>query len=176
MSYLYIHREHLDGSKHLAEIAYAVTRSLPPDDRDDVEQRIVIALIQTTGKDKSRSEGYLWTVARYELADYWTKIYKKREGSCHIGENDNGEIAEAAWRYLSNSGNIDARLDAESILASLPARLIEIDHKKLNGEALSKADQSYLSKKRDKLRPKLNRPQGAGFISLEEAQGDNTAQ
>jgi len=156
VSYLYEHREQLGENKRLAEIAYSVTFSIPPDDRDDVEQKIVVDLIEV--KKKVTTESYLWKAARHMVACYWEHYYREKEKSLHFRESNKGEVTEVDWQYLSASDGTDARLDAVAILSTLPPRLIEIGLKKLNGEPLTNADRLYRHKQRNKLRP--NRPTG----------------
>ena len=155
MSYLYEHREQLGENKRLAEIAYSVTFSIPPDDRDDVEQKIVVDLIEV--KKKVTTERYLWKVARHMVARYWEHYYREKDKSLHFRESNRGEVT-VDWQFLSASDGTDARLDAVAILSTLPPRLIEIGLKKLNGEPLSNADRLYRHKRRHKLKP--NRPTG----------------
>ena len=164
MSYLYEHREQLGENKRLAEIAYSVTFSIPPDDRDDVEQKIVVDLIEV--KKKVTTEHYLWKAARHMVARYWEHYYREKERSLYFRESNRGEVTEVDWHYLSVSDDTDARLDAVAILSTLPPRLIEIGLKKLSGEPLTNADRLYRHKRRNKLKP--NRP--TGCISEEEKQ------
>ncbi len=164
MSYLYEHREQLGNNKRLAEIAYSVTFSIPPEDRDDVEQKIVVDLIEV--KKKATTEHYLWKAARHMVACYWEHYYREKERSLHFRESNRGEVTEVDWHYLSVSDDTDARLDAVAILSTLPPRLIEIGLKKLNGEPLTNAEVLYRQKRRNKLKP--NRP--TGCISGEEKQ------
>src|SRR3989338_4833159 len=81
MSYLYKHREQLGENKRLAEIAYSVTFSIPPDDRDDVEQKIVVDLIEV--KKRVTAERYLWKTARHMVGHYWQEKYSRLEKSCY---------------------------------------------------------------------------------------------
>src|SRR3972149_4085813 len=164
MSYLYMHREQLGENKRLAEIAYSVTFSIPPDDRDDVEQKIVVDLIEV--KKKVTNEHYLWKAARHMVARYWEHYYREKERSLHFRESNKGEVTKYKWQYLRAPDGIDARLDAVAILSTLPPRLIEIGLKKLSGEPLTNADRLYRYKGRKKLQP--NRP--TGCISNEEKQ------
>ena len=50
MSWLYEHRDKLNGLGHFAEIAYRVTYGTRSPDRDDLEQVIVLAMISVTAK------------------------------------------------------------------------------------------------------------------------------
>src|SRR3990172_6296067 len=117
MSYLYEHREQLGENKRLAEIAYSVTFPIPPDDRDDVEQKIVVDLIEV--KKKVTAERYLWKAARHMVARYWEHYYREKEKSLHFRESNKVEVTEVDWQYLSASDGTDARLDAVAILSTL---------------------------------------------------------
>jgi len=47
--------------------------------------------------------------------------------------------------------DIDSRLDALAVLATLPRRLIEVGYKRLDGERLNSADREYWAKTKKKL-------------------------
>ena len=68
MSWLYEHRDQLNGSRAFAEIAYRITYSVLPCDKDDVEQDIIIALLRVS--QRNDNPAYLWGVARNELRKY----------------------------------------------------------------------------------------------------------
>ena len=107
MSWLYEHRDQLDGLRPFVETAYRITYNIPPGDRDDVEQDIVIALIRLSQKRKEPA--YLWGVARKEVKRYWCKKCY-REGKFRPFYED----------FASEDGDNDARLDALAVLATLP--------------------------------------------------------
>jgi len=91
-SWLYERRHQLDGLKPLLEIAHwLVISHVPPEDQDDVEQEILIALWLRGLKCGSKGEPYLWTVARYQLYAYLRRRYKEKR-LWHIDVNDEGEI------------------------------------------------------------------------------------
>ena len=132
MTWLYDHRDQLDGLRPFVEIAYHVTYGIDPCDRDDVEQDIVIALILVSQKRKEPA--YLWGVARKEVKRYWhRKLY--REGKFRPFYQDED--------FASQDGDNDARLDAQAVLATLPKRLVETGYDRLNGKKLNAADQGY---------------------------------
>jgi DNA-directed RNA polymerase specialized sigma24 family protein len=126
---------------------------VPPEDRDDVEQEIVISLIGTLEKYGNKGENYLKAVARSRLYEYLRKKYKEREGLRFIFQSEKEEMVRGMWKFLHDD---DARLDAKATLATLPTRLIQIGYKILNEEKLSEADQHYWVRQKSKLRPKLN--------------------
>lgn len=155
MSWLYNHRHQFNGLYPLVEIAYwAVVTRVPPEDRDDVEQEIVISLMETIEKYGDKGKSYLKVVARNRVYEYLRRKYKEKR-LCHIIESNMGEMAGGTWVFL-HDGDSDARMDAIETLATLPKRLIQIGYKIDNGEKLSEADQHYWIRQKAKLRPKLN--------------------
>ncbi len=131
MSWLYERRDQLDGLRPFVEIAYRLTYGIPLFDRDDVEQDIVVALMRVTSRRGTTDRKYLWGVGRKEVKKYWCR-------KCYQGRK---------FRPLSEDDLCDdsdtRRLDALATLATLPKRLVEIGHKRLNGEKLNVADQGY---------------------------------
>jgi len=149
-SWLYERRHQLDGLKPLLEIAHwFVISHVPPEDQDDVEQEILIALWLRGLKCGSKGKPYLWTVARYQLYAYLRRRYKEKR-LWHIDVNDEGEILGETQVFL-HDGDIDTRLDAITTLATIPERLIQIGHKLLNGEKLSEAETHYRINQKAKL-------------------------
>ncbi len=154
MSWLYARRHQYDGLRPLIEIAHwAVTFHVPPEDRDDAEQELVVYLMQTVKKYGNKGKNYLWAVARHRIYSYLRTQYKERR-LFYIQDSTIGEIVGGICLSL-NDGGADARLDAEATLATLPERLIQIGHKLLNEEKLSEADQHYWINQKAKLRPRL---------------------
>lgn len=132
MSWLYDHRDQLDGLRPFVEIAYSATYGIAPCDRDDVEQDIVIAL--TLVSQKCKDPAYLRGVARKEVKRYWhRKLYREGKFRPFYLDED----------FASQEEDNDARLDALAVLRSLPQRLVAIGYDRLNGKKLSAADQQY---------------------------------
>jgi len=149
-SWLYEHRYQLDGLKPLAEIAHwAVISHVPPEDRDDVEQEIVISLVQTVERYGDKGENYLKKVAWSLICKYLAAKYKQKR-LYYIRETDKGERVGETWEFIQD-GDTGARLDAMATLAVLPERLIQIGYKLLDGEKLSEAEQSYWRRQKEKL-------------------------
>jgi hypothetical protein len=140
MSWLYEHRDELNGARSLAEIAYRITYDIPSYDRDDVEQDIIISLMRV--KLRNDNPAYLWGVARNEVRKY--RFRKWYEGQKFCSFDDKMIITY-------QGGNSDARLDAIAVLSTLPARLIRIGYDRLNGKQLSQADRKYWERQREKL-------------------------
>jgi len=151
MSWLYERRDQLDGLKPFVEIAHRLIFPIPPQDRDDVEQEIVITLKRVTDRHSDVGENYLWGVARNVVRLYWRKYYRQVKRFCRLYEGNRGEMVAEDWTFVSNDGDGDARLDAIATLATLPKRLVEIGNKRLNGEELNTADEWYWMRHKAKL-------------------------
>ena len=155
MSWLYNHRHQHDGLRPLIEIAHwVVVFHVPPEDRDDVEQEVVINLIETVARYGNKPKSYLKAVARSRVAGYLHKKYGERRRSRHIFESGKGEIVRRMGELI-RGGDGDARLDAIATLDTLPERLIQIGYKVRDGEKLSEADESYWRRQKEKLREKF---------------------
>ena len=141
MSWLYERRNQLDGLRPFVEIAHRLIYTVPYHDRDDVEQEIVITLKHITDKRGEVGENYLWGAARNVVRPYWRKRYRQTRRLRHLMESNRGEMVAETWRFVSEDGDNEARLDAISILATLPKRLVEIGYRRLNGEELNTADE-----------------------------------
>ena len=149
MSWLYERRDQLDGLRPFVEIAYPFRLHVKPEDRDDIEQEIVINLIKVSQKrNGDTSLQLLKFCARCVVNRYWRKWYRQRNRSHRLYE-DNRNMAGESWNSVSI--NRDARLDAMAMLATLPKRLVEIGYKRLNGEELNTADEWYWMRHKAKL-------------------------
>ena len=151
MSWLYERREQLDGLRPFVEIAHRLIAPVPPHDRDDVEQEIVITLKRVTDRRDEVGEDYLWGIARNVVRLYWRKRYRQAKRFRYLYEGSRGEMVAEDWTFVSDDGDSDARLDAIATLATLPERLVQIGHKRLNGERLSEADEWYWMRHKAKL-------------------------
>jgi len=70
MSWLYDHRDQLDGYQLYAEIAYRFRPKVLPDDRDDIEMEIVLKLKAEADKKDQVTLGFLYAVARNIVRTY----------------------------------------------------------------------------------------------------------
>ena len=132
MTWLYDHRDQLNGLRPFVELAHHVTCGIDPCDRDDLEQDIIIALFVVS--QRRNEPAYLWGVARKEVKRYWhRKLYRQGKFRPFYSDED----------FASQDGDNDARLDALAVLATLPKRLVEIGYDRLNGQKLNAADQQY---------------------------------
>jgi DNA-directed RNA polymerase specialized sigma24 family protein len=151
MSWLYERRDQLDGLRPFVEIARRLIYPVPYHDRDDVEQEIVITLKRVTDRRGEVGENYLWGAARNVVRLYWRKRYRQARSLRHLIESNRGEMVVETWKFVSDGGDNEARLDAIATLATLPKRLLEIGYKRLNGEELNTADEWYWMRHKRKL-------------------------
>jgi DNA-directed RNA polymerase specialized sigma24 family protein len=151
MSWLYERRDQLDGLRPFVEIAHRLIFPIPYHDRDDVEQEIVITLKRVIDRRDEVGENYLWGAARNVIRHYWRKRYRQAKRVRHLVESNRGEMVVETWRFVSDEGDNEARLDAIATLVTLPQRLVEIGYKRLNGERLSEADELYWMRHKAKL-------------------------
>ncbi|MFC1910791.1 hypothetical protein ACFLXC_05885 [Chloroflexota bacterium] len=174
MSWLYERRDHLDGLKPFVEIAYPMRLAVRPEDRDDIEQEIILTLIKVSRKyNGNTSPQLLRHCARCTVKLYWRRKYRERSRSYRLGEDNRGETVNDTGRYVHDDRSTDARLDAISTLAAMPKRLIEIGYKRLNGEELNTADEFYWMRHKAKLDCRKRGDQLSGWESRRAAQLHN---
>jgi len=151
LSWLYEHRDQLDGLRRYVQIVHTVTYLIPYSDRDDLEQEIIIAIIQVIRRGRS-DESYLWGVAEKQVKRYWREKGQERKRLCPLYK-DNADDEDDSWEIPTPTSepDIDSRLDAIAILATLPERLVEIGYKRLDGEQLSPTESKYCSAYKKKL-------------------------
>ena len=151
MSWLYDHREQLDGYELYAEIAYRFRPKVLPDDRDDIEMEIVLKLKAEADRHTKVTLGFLYAVARNVVRNYWRKKYRERRRFCRLYEGGKGEMIADGWEIFVQEPDIEIRLDARATLKTLPKRMIEAGAKRAEGEKLNNADKLYLCRQRHRL-------------------------
>ncbi|GAI53205.1 unnamed protein product [marine sediment metagenome] len=148
MSWLYNHRDQLDGYELYAEIAYRFRPKVLPDDRDDIEMEIVLKLKTVADKKDQVTIGFLYAVARNIVRTYWRKKYRERRRVSHLYEGDKGLMIAGSWKIVSYDPDIEARLDAEARLKTLPKRMVKAGIIRDEGGKLNNADKLYLCRQR----------------------------
>ena len=163
-SFLYKHRDQMDGLWPLVEVAHwAVYSHVPWEDQEDVEQDIIICLMQVVEKYGIKDKAYLRVCARNRRSQYFRNKYKERMLFSIEAISERGMEEDSL--VVSHDYDLEARLDAEATLAALPERLIQIGYKVLDGENLSDTDLHYKRKQKAKLLPKLNCRKYASLLS-----------
>ena len=148
MSWLYNHREQLDGYHLFAEIAYRFRPKVLPDDRDDIEVEIILNIKTAVDKKDQVTRGFLYAVARNVVGTYWRKKYRERRRFYRLYEGDKGLMIAGNWKLVSYDPDIGARLDARTELKALPKRMVKTGLKIADGERLNNADKLYLCRQR----------------------------
>jgi len=148
MSWLYNHREQLDGYQLYAEIAYRFRPKVLPDDRDDIEMEIALKLKAEADKHTEVTLGFLYAVARNIVRNYWRKKYRERRRFCRLYEGDKGEMIADKWKFVTPAPDIEGRLDAIATLNSLPKRMVKAGVTRAEGGKLNNADKLYLCRQR----------------------------
>ncbi|MDH5696143.1 MAG: helix-turn-helix domain-containing protein [Dehalococcoidia bacterium] len=151
MSWLYDRRDQLDGYRLFAEIAHPFRLHVLPEDRDDIEQDIIVRLIEVSNRQGEVSSAYLTACARYLVIGYWRKKYRERRRCCRLYEGDKGEMVADGWKFVTPLPDIEAELDAKARLQTLPKRMIKAGVKRAEGEKLNNADKLYLCRNRHRL-------------------------
>ena len=148
MSWLYNHREQLDGYQLYAEIAYRFRPKVLPDDRDDIEMEIILTLKTEADRHTKVTLGFLYAVARNTVRNYWRKKYRERRRFCSLYEGDKGEMIADKWKFVTPAPDIEGRLDAIATLNTLPKRMIKTGAIRAEGGKLNNADKLYLCRQR----------------------------
>jgi len=151
MSWLYDHREQLDGYQIYAEIAYRFRPKVLPDDRDDIEMEIVLGLKAVANKKDQVAIGFLYGVARNIVRTYWRKKYRERRRFCRLCEGDKGEMLADGRKIVSYDPDIPGRIDARALLKTLPARMVKTGIIRDGGGKLNNADKLYLCRQRHRI-------------------------
>ena len=148
MSWLYNHREQLDGYQLYAEIAYRFRPKVLPDDRDDIEMEIALKLKAEADRHTEVTLGFLYAVARNIVRNYWRKKYRERRRFCRLCEGDKGEMIADKWKFVTPAPDIEGRLDAIATLNTLPERMVKAGVTRAEGGKLNNADKLYLCRQR----------------------------
>jgi len=151
MSWLYDHRDQLDGYQLYAEIAYRFRPKVLPDDRDDIEMEIVLKLKAEADKKDQVTLGFLYAVARNIVRTYWRKKYRERRRFCRLYEGDKGEMVADGWKLVSYDPDIAGRMDAQARLKTLPERMVKAGAIRAEGGKLNNADKLYLCRQRHRV-------------------------
>lgn len=121
--------------------------SIPPDDAEDLVQRIILAMHQVAQKTGRGPGGWLWVTARYELSHYW----RERAHRPHISLNKelqgdgNGKVRELWETLAAPEADLDAQLNARIWLAGCSDKVMGIARKLAEGETLTESERGYIA-------------------------------
>ncbi len=133
----------LDGYELYAEIVYHFRPKVLPDDRDDIEMEIVLKLKAEADKQDQVTLGFLYAVARNVARNYWRKKCRERRRFCRLYEGDKGEMIADGWKFITPTPDIEARIDAKTILNTLPKRMVKAGTTRAEGGKLNNADKLF---------------------------------
>ena len=108
MSGLYDHIDQLDGYRLHTEIAHSFRPKVLPEDRDDIEQDIIIKLKKEADKHTEVTVGFLWECARNVVRTCWRKKYRERRRFCRLFEGDKGKMIADRWEFVTPPLDIEA--------------------------------------------------------------------
>ena len=152
--------ERLDGEwQQWYAVAHRFERKVPTQDRGDIRHSIILelALARRRDGDKPFSEGMMYRVASFVVADYWRKRMRKPTifSLDHRIDDGNGNSIDLIETVADDRAiDLDAWLDARTWLLGCPKRLVVIARKKVKGIPMTNADMIYLCKwrKRERIR------------------------
>jgi len=151
VSWLYNHRDQLDGYELYAEIAYHFRPKVLPDDRDDIEMEIVLKLKTEADKKDQVTIGFLYVVARNVVRSYWRKKYREQRRFCRLYEGEKGEMIADGREIFTPAPDIEALIDARATLNRLPERMVKAGAVRAEGGKLNNADKLYLCRQRHRI-------------------------
>jgi len=140
------------------QTGYKYSRKARYEDREDVEQDIILTLAevdhryQMNGKP-SLGEHAINRIASIRISEYWRKIHRQRTiTSLNTKQIDDDGNENELLDVLAddNAIDLDMWLDVKTWLLGCPYRMVQIVRKKVNGQRLSSADRNYLWKYRKK--------------------------
>ena len=141
--------EHLDGEwRHWYQVAHRFEHKVPAQDRGDIRHTIILEL----AKARVRDGEPIPTPRAYRIASLMVALYWRKEKSkptilsldyqIDSGDGDSTELIETVAD--DKAIDLDAWLDARTWLLGCPIKLVQIAHKKLNGDKLTPTDSQYL--------------------------------
>ena len=120
--------------------------SIPPDDADDLVQRLILAMHHVGQKKGLEPGGWLWTTAHYELCHYW----RERSHQPHVSLNEQHDNGDGKGRELwetiaARAVDLEAQMDAKIWLEGCPDRVKTIARKQVEGNILTERESGYMS-------------------------------
>jgi hypothetical protein len=153
--------DRLDGEwLNWYQVAHRFERKVPAQDRGDIRHNIIMELAKARARDgKPIPILRAYRIASLVVALYWRQETRKPtmlslNSEIANGDGDTTELIET----IADDKAIDlsAWLDARTWLLGCPIRLVQIAHKKLDGQVLTHRDRNYLYKWRKREQKSLN--------------------
>lgn len=114
----------------------------PPDDAEDLVQRIILRMYLTSQKLGRGPGGWLWTVARFELGHYWQE--QRRRHTLSLDRENDGNGGQLRQTIAAPEVDLDAQLDAGRQRQRCPQKIKNIARKLVEGTPLTEAERGYL--------------------------------
>ena len=149
--------DQLDGDWALFyKVARYFVHKVKFEDREDFLHDLLLEMAKVKAKYKAKgkplSEAGLMRVASYEVTEYWHTLVRHRPTVLSLNDktdNGDGEATELIEFLADDKAvDLDLKLDARRFLLGCPLRLIQIAHKRQEGELLTAKDKMYLSRYR----------------------------
>ena len=153
--------DRLDGEwLNWYQVAHRFEHKVPAQDRGDIKHNIILELAKARARDgKPIPIPRAYRIASLVVALYWRQETRKPTMLSLNSEIDNGDgDSTELIETIADDKAIDlsAWLDAKTWLIGCPIRLVQIAHKKLDGQALTHGDRTYLWKLRKRDQKCLN--------------------
>ena len=147
----------LDWSKYIT-IAKRYQHKAKPDDRQDLNHDIIIAIAESQRVKDSNGGGKLsdiamMRIAAYQCQKYWRQVRRQSNVSSLNTQIDNtdGDSIELIDTIADDKAiDLDAWMDASVWLLGCPSRLIEIANSRQEGKPLTNKEHQYLWRYRQK--------------------------
>ena len=151
----------LDWNKYI-KVAKRFQYKVKFEDREDIQQSIVLELAKAVNKydscGKSFSDGGLYRVASFVVAEYWRQELKKPpliSLNKEVEDSDGDNIQLYQLLADDKAINVEDWLNAKVWLLRCPERLVNIAYKKVAGYQLCRTDYAYLNRQRKKYQKSL---------------------
>ena len=131
------------------------------EDREDIKQAIILKIAEAKARDGNRpfTEGLMYRIGSCVVADYW-RAEKRRPQAISLNteiEDGDGNTIELIDTLADDKAiDLEAWLDTKLWLYRCPERLVRIAYKKVAGYPLTKAEQTYLCRERQKAQKRLD--------------------
>lgn len=146
----------LDWEKYI-DIASRFQYKAKPEDREDLKQTIIVRLadveLKYNGNGNSLTKWGMLRVASYTVLEYWREVMRLPRITSLNGTIDDGDGNKTEFYQMladDKAIDLDDWLDAKLWLYRAPPRLVKIAYKKVAGYPLTKAEQTYLDRQRQK--------------------------
>lgn len=127
--------------------AYVFANKVPRDERQDLFQELVLALLERATKD----ERLAYSIARFDWIDWWRKFTVKQhffagslQDTVEDGDGNETMLAELLVGECEFERKMDGELDGKALWARLPRPIQVIVQKRLYGKALNGAERMRL--------------------------------